>query len=118
MKRLWFALAGLVVAIAAVVAVSAALIPETEDAEDGDPREPTFVTVIVPIDPIPTKRLLDPLIDQGIFVELTIPRVARIDGAITDVEQLRGRRTTLALPANEQIATHGLSNEIWGPGVV
>src|SRR4030095_13198457 len=100
------------VASAAIVPVTAR-IPADEEAEDGDPRSAAFVTVIVPMDPIPGKRLLDPLIDHGILVELTIPGMTRIDGAVTDIEQLRGRRTTVALAANEQIASHGLSDGIW-----
>jgi pilus assembly protein CpaB len=102
---------GLVVAIAIVLAVAAAaaVILYTqgvkEDAIDGG----TQTTVIVSTQDIPANQSLDPLVEQGIFAELGVPRDALVAGAVTDVGQLAGVTTTTPILANEQISTSRLS---------
>ena len=47
---------------------------------------------------------LDPLIEEGIFSELWVPDDALIDGAITDIDQLRGTTALVEIPRNHQIS--------------
>ncbi|HXF71896.1 MAG TPA: Flp pilus assembly protein CpaB [Actinomycetota bacterium] len=69
-----------------------------------------LVRVIVPTQDIPAGTELDPLIQQGAFRELEIPRDAVVVGAVTDLSQLRGQTATSAILAGEQIPTQRLSS--------
>jgi Flp pilus assembly protein CpaB len=102
---------GLVVAIAVVLAVAAAaaVILYTqgvkEQAEEGGGLTP----VIVATQDIRANQPLDPLLGQDIFKQIQVPGDALVDGAVTDVSQLRGTSTTSAILANEQIPAERLS---------
>lgn len=69
-----------------------------------------LVRVIVPTQDIPAGTQLDPLIQQGAFRELEVPRDAVVVGAVTDLSQLRGQTATSAILAGEQIPTQRLSS--------
>jgi len=69
-----------------------------------------LVRVIVPTQDIPAGTQLDPLIQQGAFRELELPRDAVVVGAVTDLSQLRGQTATSAILAGEQIPTQRLSS--------
>ncbi len=96
---------GLVVAIAVVLAVAAAaaVILYTQgvkqDAQEGGGLTP----VIVSSQDIRANTPLDPLLAQGIFKQLLVPGDAVVEHAVTDEGQLKGRSTTEAILANEQI---------------
>jgi pilus assembly protein CpaB len=103
---------GLVVAIAIVLAVAAAaaVILYTQGVKEQAKQGGELTSVIVSTQEIPTSQLLDPLIDQGIFTEVQLPNDALVDGAVTDLEQLRGVTTSTPILANEQISTKRLSS--------
>ena len=102
---------GLVVAIAIVLAVAAAaaVILYTQGVKEDAVRGGDLTPVIVSTVEIPASQLLDTLIDQGIFAEVRLPADALVEGAVTDVEQLRGVTTSTPILANEQISTKRLS---------
>jgi hypothetical protein len=63
-----------------------------------------LMTIIISTEEIPENQLLDPLIEQGVFEEIDVPTDALVDGAVTDIEQLHGMRTTTTILAHEQIS--------------
>jgi pilus assembly protein CpaB len=103
---------GLVVAIAVVLAVAAAaaVILYTQGVKEDVATGGELTRVIVATQQIPANQSLDPLVDQGIFTEIQLPKDALVEGAVTDVEQLRGVTTTTPILANEQISTSRLSS--------
>jgi pilus assembly protein CpaB len=103
---------GLVVAIAVVLAVAAAaaVILYTQGVKETAAKGGELTRVIVATQEIPANQSLDPLVDQGIFTEIQLPADALVEGAVTDVEQLRGVTTTTPILANEQISTSRLSS--------
>jgi pilus assembly protein CpaB len=103
---------GLVVAIAIVLAMAAAaaVILYTQGVKEEAESGGELTAVIVSTQEIPTSQLLDPLIDQGLFTQVQLPNDALVEGAVTDVEQLRGVTTSTPILANEQISTKRLSS--------
>lgn len=102
---------GLVVAIAVVLAVAAAaaVVLYTQGVKEDAERGGELTTVIVATQLINPNQRLDPLIEQDIFTEIDIPTSALVEGAVTDLEQMRGATTTTAILANEQISESRLS---------
>jgi hypothetical protein len=68
-----------------------------------------LATVIVSKKAIPANQLLDPLIKKGVIVEIDVPRAALEDGALTDVDQLRGRTAISLIRRHEQISAANLA---------
>ncbi len=103
---------GLVVAIAVVLAVAAAaaVILYTQGVKETARDGSNLTTVIVSTQDIPANQQLDPLIDQGIFVEIDVPAGALVAGTITDTTELGGETTTTPILANEQISMSRLSS--------
>ena len=103
---------GLVVAIAVVLAVAAAaaVILYTQGVKEQARSGGELTSVIVATQEIPANQSLDPLVDQGIFTEIQLPADALVEGAVTDVGELRGVTTTTPILANEQISTSRLSS--------
>ena len=103
---------GLVVAIAVVLAVAAAaaVILYTQGVKEQARSGGELTNVIVATQEIPANQSLDPLVDQGIFTEIQLPADALVEGAVTDVGELRGVTTTTPILANEQISTSRLSS--------
>jgi Flp pilus assembly protein CpaB len=103
----------LVIAIGLVVAVAAAAVGilsvQDQKMLEADSRGPS-VTVIVSKEDIPADQLLDPLIEEGVFRRFEIPTVALVEGAVTDVEELRGTRAHVLILANEQISSSRLTS--------
>ena len=62
-----------------------------------------FATVIVSKEDIPANQPLDSLIEEGFFVEISVPPDMLVDGAITDLNDLYGTTTAAVILANEQI---------------
>lgn len=102
---------GLVVAIAVVLAVAAAaaVVLYTQGVKETAEQGGELTTVIVASQTIDANQPLDPLIEQGIFTELDIPRDALVEGAVTDLSQMEGATTTTTVLANEQISSSRLS---------
>jgi len=103
---------GLVVAIAVILAIAAAgaVILYTKGVKQDAVSGGSLSTVIVSSQDIPANTNLNTLIDQGVFSELGIPTDAVVDGAITELSQLKGQTTTAPILANEQMAMSRLSS--------
>ncbi len=102
---------GLVVAIAIVLAVgaAAAVVLYTQGVKEEAKEGGALTTVIVATQEIPANQRLDPLIEQGLFSEIDVPRDALVGGAVTTLAEMEGATTTTPILANEQISTARLS---------
>ena len=88
-----------------------------EDWQHPDSPGPVHVewlTVTVSTEDIPANQLLDPLVEEGVFTEIQIPHDWFVEGAITDLRQLRGSITTTPILANEQITSARLKQSADG----
>ena len=103
---------GLVVGIAVVLAAAAAafVLLYTNGVKKDAATGGSLSTVIVSKQDIPANTALNPLIDKGAFTQLKVPADAVVDGAVTDVSQLKGHVTTAPVLANEQIPVSRLDN--------
>ena len=101
---------GLVVAIAVVLAVLAAVgvIVYTNSVKSTGGQDTT--AVIVSTQNIAPNTPLDPLIDQGVFQSVNVPNDTLVEGAVTDLNELRGQTTASQIYTNEQIPTTRLAN--------
>jgi pilus assembly protein CpaB len=68
-------------------------------------RNPSNLTIIVAKQDIPSGTQLDSLISGGAFTTLSIPQNAVVQGAVTDLAQLKGRTTSSFILQGEQIST-------------
>src|SRR5437667_6840136 len=78
---------------------------------------PNMVTVIVSKQDIAAQSNLDNLISDGAFTTLRIPANAIVQGAVTDVSQLKGQSTAFPILQGEQITTarlQGSSTQVAG----
>ena len=82
--------------------------------EAGTP--PNMVTVVVSKQDIPAGTKLDGLISAGEFTTSSIPQTALVQGAVTDLSQLRGRRTSTFILQGEQISTSRLQGSTQATG--
>ncbi|MDP9297333.1 MAG: SAF domain-containing protein, partial [Actinomycetota bacterium] len=98
---------GLVVAIAVVLAIvaAAAVILYTNGVKNNAVTAGAAADVVVASQNIAANTNLNPLIDQGAFNTIRVPSDAVVEGAVTDVNQLRDQTTTQPILANEQIPT-------------
>jgi Flp pilus assembly protein CpaB len=103
---------GLVVAIAVLLAIVAAagVVLYTNGVKSDAVNGGALSTVVVAHEPIPANTNLNPLIDQGVFGDLQVPTDAVVEGAVTNINELRGQTTTSPILANEQIAIERLSS--------
>jgi pilus assembly protein CpaB len=76
------------------------------------------VSVLVSKQDIPANTDLDPLIADGVFRSETVSRDDLVQGAVTDVYQLRGQRTAYPILAGEQIAVARLQGKLQAAGGV
>jgi Flp pilus assembly protein CpaB len=102
---------GLVVALALLLAAgaAAAVVLYTNGVKQQATTGGNLTTVIVATQDIPAGTALDALVEQGGFKELEIPVDAVVQGAVTNVQQLRGQTTTAPIVTNQQIVTSSLS---------
>jgi Flp pilus assembly protein CpaB len=93
-----------VVAIAVVLAVLAAVgvIVYTSNVKESVKSE-DFVDVLASSQDVPANTQLDPLIAQGVFTTISIPKETQVVGAVTSTDQLAGLTATAPIYANEQI---------------
>jgi Flp pilus assembly protein CpaB len=92
------------------IAAAGAVILYTKGVKQDAVSGGSLSTVIVSSQDIPANTNLNTLIDQGVFSELGIPTDAVVDGAITELSQLKGQTTTAPILANEQMAMSRLSS--------
>jgi pilus assembly protein CpaB len=93
----------LLLAIGATLAVFMYVQGVRTDAEK-NPLADT-VNVIVPKEDIPAGTNLDLLVEEGLFTTVTIPTDAVVQGAVTDLTQIKGRTTSATILEGEQITT-------------
>jgi Flp pilus assembly protein CpaB len=99
-------------AVAAAVGVFLFMQNVREDA-----KTPTdTVGVVVSTQDIPAASEMDPLIEAEVFTTKEIPVDDVVQGAITDVYQLRGQRTAYPILAGEQIVAARLAGELQAAG--
>ena len=85
-----------------------------EDAVEGGDLHDVIVANVN----IPANTQLDPLIAQEQFSVLQVPADAVVDGAVTDLSQLRGRTTTAYVLAGEQIPAARVQGGIIPGGIL
>jgi pilus assembly protein CpaB len=76
------------------------------------------VTVIVSKQDIPADTKLDSLISAGAFTTIQVPREAIVNGAVTDLSQLKGRTSSTFILQGEQISTARLQGSTQATGGV
>jgi pilus assembly protein CpaB len=77
----------------------------------------SMVSVIVSKQDIPAQTNLDNLISGGAFTTLRVPVDAVVQGAVTDLSQLKGKSTAFPILQSEQISTarlQGSSTQVEG----
>jgi pilus assembly protein CpaB len=111
---------GLVVAIAVVLAVAAAaaVILYTQGVREAAVEGGSLETVIVSTVDIQPNEPLNPLLDQGVFRQIRVPKEALVPGAVTDTTDLADATTTSPIYKNEQIPTSRLSTAEVRPNVL
>lgn len=113
MKRGAFtAVVTILFAVAAAVGVFLFMQNVREDA-----KAPTdTVGVVVSTQDIPAASEMDPLIEAEVFTTKELPVDDVVQGAITDVYQLKGQRTAYPILAGEQIVAARLAGELQAAG--
>jgi len=103
---------GLVVAIAVVLALLAAVgvIVYTNSVKTNAVVGSGAVNVLVSKQDISANTALNPLISQGVFETITVPKDAVVSGAVTDESELQNQTTSAPIYANEQIPVSRLSS--------
>jgi len=113
MKRGSVALVGTVLlAAAAAGAVFLYVTNVRQHAETGG----ATVSVVVSTQDIPASTDLDPLIDEQAFTTKSVSSDDLVQGAVTDVFQLRGQRTAYPVLAGEQISAARLQGKLQAAG--
>lgn len=109
---------GLIVVVAFLLATSATLVVYLylKGVEERTSGGGELVSVIVSETDIPAGTQLDELIAQGNFTSERVPENSLIKGAVTDLNDLKGRETSAAIVAGEQITTGRLRGSEQLPG--
>ncbi len=109
---------GPILAVALVLALGAtgAVALYVRGARADAPGGGQTLSVIVSKQDIDPGTRLDPLLSEGTFSTLSIPRAALVRDSVTDLSQLRGRTTSSSILAGEQISLLrlGESSELGG----
>ncbi|MDQ3940655.1 MAG: Flp pilus assembly protein CpaB [Actinomycetota bacterium] len=109
---------GLIVAVAFLLAMSATMVVYLymRGVEARSGTGGSLVSVIVADRDIPAGTQLDDLMADGAFSAERIPQDALVRGAVTDLADLKGRETSAAIVAGEQITTTRLRGSRQLPG--
>lgn len=105
--RTWNLVIGAIVLVVATAAITSFVLDRQSEEV---PFDGELVTVFVSKEDIPTGQPLDPLVKEGVFAEIGIPQKMLVEGAVTDLLQVEGSRTTTVILANEQISTARLTS--------
>ena len=97
------------IVLVAVTAATTSFVLDRRQREEV-PFDGELVTVFVSTEDIPANQPLDPLVKEGVFAEVSIPKKLLVDGAVTDLLQVEGSKTTTVILANEQITTARLTS--------
>ena len=106
----------LVVTVLLAVAAAAAVFLYVTNVKQSAETQGGTVTIVVAKEDIPASTDLDPLIAEGMFETRTVLRDDMVQGAVTDVFQLRGQRTAYPILAGEQIAAARLQGKLQAAG--
>jgi len=111
---------GLAMAVAFLLAVGAttAIFLYVQGVKREAKPSANFVTVIVAKKDIPTETKLDPLIQEGQFTSLSVPRDAVVAGAVTALSELQGQTTATFILEGEQISRARLQGSSSSLGVL
>jgi Flp pilus assembly protein CpaB len=84
----------------------------------GDVTDPnaTTVSIIVSQSDIPANSALNPLLESGTFKTTTVARDDLLNGAITDIAQLKDQTAAYPILAGEQIVAARLKGELQASG--
>src|SRR5947209_10592682 len=91
-----------VLALLLAVGATAAVFLYVESVRKQTKPGASTVAVIVSKENIPAGSALNEFISNGDFTTLTIPPSAVVEGAITDLNQIKGKTTSAAILAGEQ----------------
>ena len=111
---------GLAIAVAfllAIGATSAVYMYIQGVRRDVKGRTSNMVSVLVSKQDIPAQTNLDNLVSGGSFTTLQVPQDALVQGAVTDLSQLKGKSTAFPILQGEQITTarlQGSSTQVEG----
>lgn len=104
------------VAFVLAVAATAAIYLYVQGVRRSATRATTnMITVIVPKEDIPAQTNLGKLISSGGFTTLRIPTNAVVQGAVTDLGQLKGKTTGYPILQGEQISVARLQGSALQP---
>ncbi len=106
----------LVLTVLLAVAAAAAVFLYVTNVKHNAATGGGTVTIVVSKQDIPANTDLDPLIARGVFETKSVPTDDLVQGAITDVFQLRGQRTAYPILAGEQIAAARLQGKLQAAG--
>lgn len=99
---------GAIVVVVVLIGAATILILYMQVSKDGVIDEAILATVVVSKREIQTSQALDPLIEDGVIVEIRVPRYALVVGALTDIRQLRGSTAVSLIRKHEQISASNL----------
>jgi len=106
----------LVVTVLLAAAAGAAVFLYVTNVKQSAETRGATVAIVVAKEDIPASTDLDPLIAEGMFETRTVLRDDMVEGAVTDVYQLRGQRTAYPILAGEQIAAARLQGKLQAAG--
>jgi pilus assembly protein CpaB len=81
-----------------------------EDAKSGG----TMVSVVVSEVDIPARTDLNTLIKDDLFRIIQVPQTAKVDGAVTSIDQLTDKNNAVAILAGEQIPVARITGNLQG----
>jgi pilus assembly protein CpaB len=107
---------GLVVVLALILATlaTAGVFLYTRGVEQDAQAGGTMVSVVVSKVDIPARTDLDQLIKDDQFRSIQVPQDAVVGGAITSLDQMKGKSNSVAILAGEQIPVARISGEVPG----
>jgi pilus assembly protein CpaB len=107
---------GLVVVLALILATlaTAGVFLYTRGVEEQAQAGGTMVSVVVSKVDIPARTDLDQLIKDEQFRAIEVPQDAVVGGAVTSLDQLRGKSNAVPILAGEQIPTARISGTVPG----
>jgi pilus assembly protein CpaB len=107
---------GLVVVLALILATvaTAGVFLYARGLEDDAKAGGTLVPVVVSKVDIPARTDLDQLIKDDQFRSIEVTQEAVVDGAVTSLDQMRGKSNSVAILAGEQIPVARISGEVPG----
>jgi pilus assembly protein CpaB len=107
---------GLVVALALILATlaTAGVFLYSRGVQEEANKAGTLVPVVVSKVDIPARTDMNTLIEDDQFRIIEVPETAKVDGAVTSVDQLADKNNAVAILAGEQIPEARISGNVAG----